>query len=176
MANLSRGNALPAPATTTRKRNKTAKITPRQRKEAGEGKLNKHWRTYFLQALAATSNVRLASETTGISPSRAYKARREEAAFALQWREALLEGYDHLELEILGHLRDPAPTRKLDVAAALRLLAAHRETVERQRALESEEDEQATVEALDAFFEGLRQRRLANERLLAAPDGDDEDR
>jgi len=36
------------------------------------------------------------------------------------------------------------------------------------------EDEQATVEALDVFFEGLRQRRLANEAILKLPhDADD---
>lgn len=40
------------------------------------------------------------------------------------------------------------------------------EVIEAYRAQE-EEDEEASVEALDAFFEGLKQRRLANEALLA---------
>jgi hypothetical protein len=157
------------------KRNKTARITPRQREEAGEGTLNKHWRTYFLQALAASSNVSLAAEAAGVSPSRAYKVRREEAAFAAEWAAALHEGYDHLEMEVLGYLRDPAPTKKMDVTAALRLLAAHRDTVERRRALTDEEDEQATIASLDAFFEGLKQRRIANEALLKLPGPDGED-
>ena len=164
--------------TATRKpRAKTAKITQRQREEAREGKLDKHWRTYFLQALAASSNVTLAAESAGVSPSRAYKARREERRFAAEWGAALLEGYDHLEMEVLAYLRDPEPRRKMDVAAALRLLAAHRETVERRRALTSEEDEKATLESLDAFFEGLKQRRLANEAVLReqAAGGDDGD-
>lgn len=174
MANQSSAGAHSECAGTKKPRNKTAKLTPRQRDEAGEGKLDKHWRTYFLQALAATSNVTLAAEAAGVSPSRAYKARREEPGFATEWGAALLEGYDHLELEVLGYLRDPQPQRKMDVTAALRLLAAHRDTVERRRALAEEEDEQATVEALDAFFEGLRQRRLANEALLAQPDNDDD--
>ena len=150
-------------------------MTRRQKVRAGEGRVAKHWRTYFLQALAASSNVTLAAAAAGVSPSRAYKARREEARFAAAWGAALLEGYDHLEMEVLGYLRDPEPRRKMDVGAALRLLAAHRETVERRRALTAEEDEQATVESLNAFFEGLRQRRLANERLLGeASDGDDD--
>jgi hypothetical protein len=61
----------------------------------------------------------------------------------------------------------------MDVSGAIRVLGAHREIIERRRALAGEDD-QATVEALDAFFEGLRQRRLANEEILKLPhDRDD---
>jgi len=134
------------------------------------------WRTSFLEALAETSNVSASAVRANIPVRTVYKLRRTDPDFASKWLAALHEGYDNLEMEVVGYLRDPAPTRKMDVTAALRLLSAHRETVERQRALTAEEDEQATVEALDAFFEGLRQRRLANERLLAAPDNHDEDR
>jgi hypothetical protein len=134
------------------------------------------WKKVFFDALAETSNVTVAAARVNIPTRTIYKYRREDPEFAARWLAALHEGYDNLEMEVVGYLRDPQPTRKMDVAAALRLLSAHRETVERQRALSAEEDEQATVEALDAFFEGLRQRRLANEALLAQPDGDDEDR
>ena len=77
----------------------------------------------------------------------AYKARREEAAFAVAWRAALREGYDNLDIELLGHLRDPQSERKMDVAAAVRLLGAHRATVERERALAEEEDEHVVLES-----------------------------
>ena len=38
-------------------RRKPTKITAKQREEEEEGPLDKHWRTYFLQKLAETSNV-----------------------------------------------------------------------------------------------------------------------
>jgi hypothetical protein len=64
----------------------------------------------------------------------------------------------------------------MDVASALRLLAAHRATVERLRALTAEDDEQATLDSIDQFFEDMRQRRLANNAiLLEAETGDDEE-
>jgi hypothetical protein len=72
-------------------------------------------------------------------------------------------------MALLGYLRDPRPAWKMDVAGAIRVLGPHRAMIERRRALSADEDEQATVEALDAFFEGLRQRRLANEAMLKLP-------
>lgn len=124
------------------------------------------WRAIFLQALADSSNVSASAAKAKVEPARVYKARREEPEFAVKWRAALREGYDNLEIEVLGHLRDPQPERKMDVAAAARLLAAHRATVERERAMEGEEDEQAVIDSIDAFLEGMRQRRIANEALL----------
>jgi hypothetical protein len=47
------------------------------------------------------------------------------------------------------------------------------EAIARYRA-EEEENEGATVEALDEFFENLRQRRLANEKALAEMAAEDE--
>ncbi|WP_435418943.1 hypothetical protein WAB17_05140 [Parerythrobacter aurantius] len=149
------------------KRRKSVRITPEQRAAAGEGRISKHWRTYFLQELAATSNVTRSAESAGVSPSRAYKARREHGDFAAAWRAALAEGYEHLEMEVLAYLRGTLTDRKLDVANALRLLTAHRKTVAETRALAEDEDEEAVLESLDAFIEDMRQRRLANEALLA---------
>ena len=63
-------------------------------------------------------------------------------------------------------MRDPQPKRKMDVAAALRLLAAHRQTVERQRSLAAEQDEDAVLESIDRFIEDMRQRRFANDAIL----------
>jgi hypothetical protein len=140
-------------------------VPPAAQPQRSEGR-DRHWRSRFLEALAETSNVRLSAEQAGVSFRDAYKARRCEPEFATRWQAALLEGYEHLEMEILGHLRSPNPKRKLDVTAALRLLAAHRETVIRLRALAGEEDEQAVRDSIDAFLEGMRQRRLANEAIL----------
>jgi hypothetical protein len=95
-------------------------------KRPGPDSPKSHWRTIFLQALAESSNVSASAAKANVTTARVYKARREESAFAVKWRAALREGYDNLEIELLGHLRNPDPARKMDVAAAVRLLAAHR--------------------------------------------------
>jgi len=138
------------------------KITPRQRKEGGEKKVDKHWRTYFLQSLAETSNVTGSARSAGVAPSRAYKTRREDAAFAAQWRAALLEGYDHLEMEALGYLRAADPRRKFDIANAIRLLTMHRETVAAERARSAEASDGSVLDTIDTVIEQMRQRRAAN--------------
>jgi hypothetical protein len=127
-----------------------------------------NWRRRFLEALAETSNVTASAERANVPVRKIYKLKRENPQFAAGWLAALHEGYDQLEMELLGYLRDPRPLRKMDVSGAIRVLGAHREIIERRRALAGEDD-QATVEALDAFFEGLRQRRLANEAILKLP-------
>lgn len=139
---------------------KTAATTlPAMRTDSG-------WRVRFLEGLAETSNVRASAALAGIPATTAYKLRRADAGFAARWRKALHEGYDNLEMELLGHLRDPQPGHKMDVASALRLLAAHRETVARERALAEDEDEQAVLDSIDRFIDDMRERRAANDRLL----------
>jgi hypothetical protein len=129
------------------------------------------WRKAFFEALAETSNVTAAAARAGIPLRTVYKTKRDDAGFAARWLAALHEGYDLLELELLGYLRDRKPERKMDVAAALRLLAAHRETVERRRALSAEEDEEALLESIDRFIDDMRERRAANEAILAEDGG-----
>jgi hypothetical protein len=155
------GGAYPPPAP-SKPRKKSVRITPKQRQEGGEGKVNKHWRTYFLQALAETSNVRLSAERAGVSPSRAYKTRREDAAFKATWNAALLEGYEYLEMEVLGHLGSPDPSRKFDVAGAIRAISLHRETIAAERARADGRDEQAVLDSIDAMIDQMRERRAAN--------------
>lgn len=141
-----------------------------------EAQVSRRWRVPFFDKLAETSNVSAAAAEANVPLSTIFRLRREDRDFAAKWLVALGQGYDNLEMELVGYLRDPEPKRKMDVTAALRLLAAHRETVERRRALTSEEDEKATLESLDAFFEGLKQRRLANEAVLREQaSGDDGD-
>jgi len=102
----------------------------------GEGeRINNNWRRLFLDHLAESSNVTASAEKAGISVSRAYKVRREEAAFARQWLLALAEGYLHLEMEVVRRLREGdvnvGEDGKFDFANAIRLLAAHRNSVPR---------------------------------------------
>ena len=153
-------------------RRKQSRLTPSQKEGFEDGPINKHWRTYFLQALAETSNVTRSAQTAGISPSRAYKARRDHAEFAAQWRAALFEGYEHLEMEVLAQLRGHDSDRKLDIANAIRLLAAHRETIAAERARREGEDEAAVFAALDRKIETIR-ARLAAARALEEQDTHD---
>lgn len=155
-------------------RSKTAR--PKAAVDPQAGRLRSGgWRTPFLEALAETSNITAAAIRANVPLRTVYKARRADEAFAAGWQVALQEGYDSLEMELLGYLRDPQPERKMDVTAVLRLLSAHRETVERRRALTAEDDEQATLDSIDQFFEDMRQRRLANNAiLLEAETSDDE--
>lgn len=134
----------------------------------------RNWRDSFLAALARTSNVTAAARTARIAVSAAYKARRTDPAFARAWRAALCEGYDNLEMDLLHRLRSGelergagARRRKYDNGAALRLLAAHRESVTRQRAVRELADEESLVAAIKARIDTMRAREAACAALLA---------
>lgn len=104
---------------------------------------NHHWQPVFLATLAETSNVSAAAAAVGIFTSRAYRQRRESPTFARAWHEALCEGYDLLELELLQRLRfgeSKDAEAKFDNANALRLLSQHRETAARSRAIRENAD------------------------------------
>ena len=148
-------------------RRKQSRLTDTQKAQGEQGPVNKHWRTYFLQALAATSNVTASAKDAGISPSRAYKARREHADFADAWRAALYEGYEHLEMEVLACLRGHDAERKLDIANAIRLLAAHRETIAAERARRQGQDEAAVFAALERKLATIRTRLALTEDPVA---------
>ena len=86
----------------------------------------------------------------------------------------MFEGYQHLEMEVLGYLRAAEPDRKFDVANAVRLLAAHQATIVKERAKpDDEEDEQAVFDSIDAMIDDMRERSLANDAALAMPGADD---
>jgi len=101
-------------------------------------------------------------------------AKSDDPEFAAKWQKALREGYDNLEIEVLGHLRNPQDGPKLDVGAAVRLLAAHRATVERQRAIRSERDKRALLDSIDKFIDNMRRRRAANTTILIETQGGDD--
>lgn len=128
------------------------------------------WSKSFLSELAATSNVTASARKAGVTTATAYDARRANPEFNRAWQRALCEGYDHLEMELLHRLRtgEVKPvagakrgTRAFDNATAFRLLAAHRDSAARQRAIQSNEDAEKIVLSINAKLEGMRRRMLA---------------
>ncbi len=103
------------------------------------GKFSVKRRAAFLDHLAATCNVKVAAENSGITPSAAYQWRRRDAVFAEQWQAALETGYSCLETMLLARARGmtelpmgeiPAPDpSNMDADLALRLLGHHRRGV-----------------------------------------------
>lgn len=148
-----------------------AKSPPRPRAGAtatrrpAKARISAKWRATFLAALADTSNVTAAAAAAGINPAHAYKIRRAEPAFAREWQAALCEGYDNLEMELLHRLRNgdekAAADRKFDNATALRLLAVHRESAARERAIRDNTDATAVRASLDAKLEEMREQVMA---------------
>ena len=128
------------------------------------------WSRVFLGELAATSNVSAAARLAGVSTFIVYETRRSNPEFNHAWREALCEGYDHLEMALLFRLRageiKPATgakrgVRQFDNATSLRLLTAHREAVAQQRAVRDNEDAETILASLNAKLERMRERSLA---------------
>jgi len=148
-------------------RKRTPKLRPEQRIGERPG-LDRHWRGLFLDTLAETSNVSEAARTAKINPSRAYKTRRQDADFRTAWNAALLEGYEHLEMETLHRLRvgTGKDDNKFDIANALRLLMHHRETVARERALRGREDKDSVLASLNAKIDAMRTREAEVKQML----------
>lgn len=93
----------------------------------------------FLDELAATCNVAASAAAIGVSATSVYALRRRDDAFADAWQEALAQGYQMLETQLVGHaltgggagegqrLATGDPDRPgLDVELALKLLNDHR--------------------------------------------------
>lgn len=129
----------------------------------------------FLQALAGTCNVSLAARETGRSARCFYDLRRRDAGFRAAWAEALREGYERLEMEMLERARfgtrkhvfrqgrKTATIRVINEAVALRLLHLHRKTIERLRAADREPapDAKAIFDELAARVAEIRAERAA---------------
>lgn len=135
----------------------------------------KNWPTIFLARLGETSNVTAAAEAATISVSQVYKRRRENPEFSRAWFDALAEGYDNLEIELLQHLRagqgDEAATagrRKFDAATAFRCLAAHRESVAREKGRRTLAQEAATIASINDKIDRLRLNERAATKAIAA--------
>lgn len=138
-------------------------------KEYKGTKASSNWRILFIEKLAETSNVAASAEAAGVTAGRAYKLRRSDPDFARAWYEALLEGYDHLEMETLHRLRagTSKDEPKFDIANALRILAIHRETAARERGRVETRDEGAILASINAKIAKMRVREDNAVRLLA---------
>jgi hypothetical protein len=130
------------------------------------------WARRFLAELAVTSNVSAAARKADIATGTAYDARRTNAEFNRKWQQALCEGYDHLEMELLHRLRTgevkPLPgakrgSRSFDNATAFRQLAANRESAARQRAIRDNQDSEAIIASINAKLDRMRERRFGPE-------------
>lgn len=132
---------------------------------------NTRWREAFLEKLAETSNISAAAEWANVSTTQVYASRRHEPEFARKWLAALCEGYDNLEMDVLRRLREgdtkDADGNKFDFAAAMRLLAAHRESTARQRAIDDNQDADRIIEEINDHIDRMRERTKAAERLAA---------
>ena len=126
----------------------------------------------FLEELAQTSNVSAAAAAAGIEVGRIYRLRRAEPEFAARWYAALAEGYDNLEMELLGRLRAGKKGKDkedgFDTAAALRCLAAHRESVAREKGRRTLAEEVITIESINAKIDRLRLAGEAGRKAMAA--------
>lgn len=133
----------------------------------------------FLDALAATYNVTAAAEAASLSTSAIYRQRREDPAFARRWYAALAEGYDNLEMELLGRLRAgessesssgaaSAKAPKFDTATALLCLTAHRESVAREKGRRTLAAEVTTIASINAKIDALCERQAVNRRKITA--------
>lgn len=119
------------------------------------------WKRLFLEKLAETSNVSASAKKADVPVTEVYKTRRENAAFAAQWQAALYEGYLNLEMEVLGYLRDPKPANKIDVANALRLLAAHKESAAKEMAVRSKVSAADISASIERKVEAMRKQVAA---------------
>lgn len=134
----------------------------------------KRWRAPFLSRLAETSNVRAACEHAGISAATVYDLRRRDRAFAARWMEALCEGYDNLEMELLDRLRsgDDKGGNRFDHAVAFRMLQAHRDNVAREKARRANVDAGAIRASIDRKVAEMRALVLGDTLLADTPENE----
>ncbi|HEX8573335.1 MAG TPA: hypothetical protein VF759_11355 [Allosphingosinicella sp.] len=134
----------------------------------------------FLGNLAETCNVALSARRIGRSARVFYDLRRRDSGFRADWMEALREGYDLLETEMVrrarfGTRRDvfyrgqkTATTLVFSDATALRLLHLHRKSVEAMRAADSAPRRDART-----LFDELAARLAEAEAAARARESDD---
>jgi hypothetical protein len=126
------------------------------------------WRNAFLASLAETSHVRRACKEAKVGPSTVYDLRRRDASFRARWMEALAEGYDNLEMELLHSLRhgDAEGAAKLNHAVAFRMLQQHRENVLREKARRANVDASTVRASIDRKVAEMRALVLAEKLMI----------
>ena len=123
--------------------------------------LPRKWRETFIHALGETSNVAAAARAAGISPSQAYKVRRNDPEFRRQWFTALCEGYDNLEMDLLCWLR----TGKVqDMSEQTR----DEQSTDKQKEKDTEQNTNATAPAERKFDAATALRVLTAHRESVA--------
>ena len=148
--------------------------------DAVPGVLSTRWRDTFINTLAETSNISASAAAAGVTTGRVYAERRRNPDFLRRWGEALCEGYEHLEMEVLYRLRlrdekEQQSAAKYDFGTALKLIQAHKETVARERALRGGRSEQEVLDSIDRMIDDMRNRGIANAAILAGEDDEDDD-
>ncbi|GLT02896.1 hypothetical protein GCM10007897_43230 [Sphingobium jiangsuense] len=140
----------------------------------------------FIEELQASCNVMEAARRVGVHPGQIYAYRRRDPAFAAQWAEALEQGYAELEMLLLRQAihgtettetvedgkgeggRRTKRVHSFPHAVALRLLLAHRGTVDAYRAEKGRRADEGEPGGADVRSE--IQRRIAAMRPDAAGD------
>jgi hypothetical protein len=139
----------------------------------------------FLSCLAETCNVSEAAREVGRPTRIFYDLRRREPAFRAEWSEALRDGYDMLEMEMVHRARFGAPrdvfhkgrktatTRVFNDSTALKLLHLHRKSIEQMRAADGADrrDAKGIFDELAARVAEIRAENAAKAEESA---GDDE--
>ncbi len=140
---------------------------PRSRSDATTP--GRHWRTRFLETLAATSNIERAAAAAKVTLARAYQTRRTEPEFARAWLAAIADGYLNLEMEVIRRLREGDLVTdngdKFDFANAIRLLAAHRDGTGRGQTQVRDVSAAEVRASIDRKIEDIR-RRVARQKLI----------
>ncbi|MEA3051144.1 MAG: hypothetical protein QOG72_47 [Sphingomonadales bacterium] len=118
----------------------------------------------FLSCLGETCNVSHSARVCKRSSRLFYDLRRRDAGFRADWMEALREGYELLEMEMVHRARFGTPrdvfhqgqktgtTRVFNDATSLRLLHLHRKSIEQMRAADQgpKRDAKALLDELAA--------------------------
>jgi hypothetical protein len=133
----------------------------------------------FLRLLTETCNVREAAERVGMTRDGAYSRRRTDPEFGRDWQVAIEAGFAELEIRLLGQalsgsrrveeIIDPDTGQVLQIkrirtdpsiGEGTRLLAMHRQEVERFRAMEAARQGKDTriVETIAAEMARVRLR------------------
>jgi hypothetical protein len=135
----------------------------------------KNWRDVFISKLGESSSPAEAAKEAGIRLAWAHKCRREDPDFAQRWHDALCEGYDSLEMELLYRLRsgkieevdEEGNKRKFDIATGFKILAAHREQQAKSTRQEDPQDEKAVLDSINKKIDAMRAREKEVTSLLA---------
>ena len=138
----------------------------------------------FLATLTETCNVSLSARETKRSARVFYDLKRRDSGFRTAWMEALREGYDRLDMELVHRARFGTPrevfyqgrrtgtTRVFNDGMALRLLHFHRKTVEPLRSADSgRRDGAAIFDELAARLAEIEAEKAAK----AARNGESDD-